>query len=363
MRRLVSFFRTLHRNSKNKPVLPRYLTWLVTYRCNSRCIMCDCWKRSPQDELSLDEIRRILSFFPRMDFVRITGGEPFLRKDLPEIVSMIYQHLKPLFLHITTNGLLEERIVRFCRDNGPDNPLYLLISLDGMKEKHDHIRGIPGAWDKAVSTLKALLPLRRKSKLKLAVNQTIVDTEGVAEHRYLKRFLASYDIPVHAVMAYEASATYHELDDVNVAPVTAGEFTTFGDFSCDQIGSLLKEIEGDLKRAPFLNKAAKKYYWSGVRNRMLAKRGLPNPPCVALSSHLRILPDGRIPTCQFNSRIAGDLRRDSLKNIWVAPQAEKQRQWVKACAGCWAECEVLPNAVYSGDLLKKLKIAWQKPLT
>jgi Fe-coproporphyrin III synthase len=73
-------------------------------------------------------------------------------------------------------------------------------------------------------------------------------------------------------------------------------------------------------------------------------------------------PDGRIPTCQFNSCIVGDLRADSLEKIWLGEKTEKQRQWVKACPGCWAECEVLPNAVYSGDLLKKFKIAWQKPL-
>jgi len=323
--------------------------------------MCDCWKRESQNELNPDEIRNYFSLFPKMDFVRITGGEPFLRKDLPSIVKVIQQHLKPLFLHITTNGLMEERIVRFCEEYCPDNPLYLLVSLDGMREKHDYIRGIPGAWENAVATLKTLQSVRKKTRLKLAVNQTIVDAQGVTEHRKLKRYLEPFGIPVHAVMAYNASATYHQSDDVNVAPVAAGEFTTFGDFSCDQIGSLLKEIEGDLKQAPFLNKTAKKYYWSGVQNRLLSNRGYPNPPCVALSSHLRILPDGRIPTCQFNSRIVGDLRKDTLEDIWRSCAAEQQRQWVRACPGCWAECEVLPNAVYSGDLLRKLKIGWQKP--
>jgi Fe-coproporphyrin III synthase len=362
MNRIMSFFRTIYRNNKDKPVFPRYLTWLATYRCNSRCIMCDCWKRDPQNELSFYEIRDIFSSFPKMDFVRITGGEPFLRKDLPGIVKIIHQHLKPLFLHITTNGLMEERIVRFCQENGPDNSLCLLVSLDGMKDKHDHVRGIPGAWEKTVSTLKALRPVRKKTGLKLAVNQTIVDQDSIAEHKHLKKYLDRYDIPVHAVLAYDVSATYHTSDNINVAPVTSGEFVTFGDFSCEQISRLLRAIEGDLKYAPFLNKSAKKYYWTGVKNRLLLKQGFPNPPCVALGSHLRILPDGRIPTCQFNSCIVGDLRADSLEKIWLGEKTEKQRQWVKACPGCWAECEVLPNAVYSGDLLKKFKIAWQKPL-
>lgn len=296
-----------------------------------------------------------------MDFVRLTGGEPFLRNDLPEIVHSINKHLKPLFLHITTNGLLEERIVRFCREYALDSPLYLLISVDGMRARHDHIRGIPGAWDRAMSTLTSLAPLRKKNRLKLAVNQTIVNAEGIQEHHTLTNHLKPLGIPVHAVMAYDASATYNVTDNVNMGPAHSGQFTTFGDFSCSQITDLLRAVDGDLKKEGFLQKTAKKYYWSGVRNRLLGKKGNPNPPCVALNSHMRILPNGRIPTCQFNSRIVGDLRLESLDEIWFGQKIEQQRNWVHACPGCWAECEVLPNAVYSGDLLKKWTLAWQKP--
>lgn len=362
MNRFMAFFQSVYRNYTAKPVYPRYLTYLVTYHCNSRCVMCDCWKRKPQNELNAREAQNIFSSFPHMDFVRLTGGEPFLRNDLPEIVHSIDKHLKPLFLHITTNGLLEERIVRFCREYAPDSPLCLLVSVDGMKKRHDKIRGIPGAWDQVMSTLSALAPLRKKRKLKLAVNQTIVDAEGIQEHRLLNTYLKRLEIPVHAVMAYDASATYHTADEVNVGPAHSGLFTTFGVFSCRQITDLLREIDGDLKKERFIQRIAKNYYWRGVRNRLLGGQGDPNPSCVALNSHLRILPNGRISTCQFNSKVVGDLRDESLEKIWSGQKIQMQRKWVQNCPGCWAECEVLPNAVYSGDLLKKWYLASQKLL-
>lgn len=87
---------------------------------------------------------------------------------------------------------------------------------------------------------------------------------------------------------------------------------------------------------------------------MLESGARPNPPGVALSSHLRLSPDGTIPTCQFNSTRVGSLRQLSFAGIWDGEVRRRQRDWVRSCPGCWAECEVLPNAVYSGDLVRAL---------
>ena len=78
----------------------------------------------------------------------------------------------------------------------------------------------------------------------------------------------------------------------------------------------------------------------------------PHPPCVALRSHIRLLPDGGVPVCQFNTQRVGNLLTHDLDEVWLSPEAQAQRAWVDACAGCWAECEVVPNALYSGDLVK-----------
>jgi MoaA/NifB/PqqE/SkfB family radical SAM enzyme len=114
----------------------------------------------------------------------------------------------------------------------------------------------------------------------------------------------------------------------------------------------LDEVEKDTQSLPFGERLAKRYYLRGIRNRLIEKRGTPNPKCVALTSHLRIFPNGDVPTCQFNSKVVGNLRESSFNDIWTSVTAAEQRSWVKRCPGCWAECEVLPSAIYTLDLLK-----------
>jgi len=76
-------------------------------------------------------------------------------------------------------------------------------------------------------------------------------------------------------------------------------------------------------------------------------------------NHLRLLPDGRVPVCQFNTETVGNLLHQSLEEIWQAAGTRVQRAWVDACPGCWAECEVMPSALYSGDLIGTLW--WEVP--
>ena len=79
--RLLSFLRDAWRNRRGTRTLPRFLTYTVTFGCNARCIMCDSWKMPSPDDLSFAEIERIFQQLPRMDAVRLTGGEPFVRRD------------------------------------------------------------------------------------------------------------------------------------------------------------------------------------------------------------------------------------------------------------------------------------------
>jgi MoaA/NifB/PqqE/SkfB family radical SAM enzyme len=154
---------------------PRFLTHTVTFTCNARCIMCDSWKKESPDDLTLEEIERIYSQLPPMDAVRLTGGEPFVRGDLCEIHDSAVRLLQPLAVHITTNGFLTKRIVDLVERRRREVPLYVLVSVDGLEEKHNHVRGRDTAWDSIVKTLDVLAPRRKELNLRLAINQTIVD--------------------------------------------------------------------------------------------------------------------------------------------------------------------------------------------
>jgi len=356
LRRPLTFLRAVWRNRRRQTDLPRFLTYVVTFTCDARCVMCDSWRKPSPDDLTLGEIEGIFGQLPTMDGVRLSGGEPFVRRDLLEIAHLAQEKLRPLFLHVTTNGFLTDRIVRFCEERRKDVPLHLLVSVDGVAEKHNRVRGHDQAWSYAVRTLEALAPRRRELRLQLSVNQTIVDAEGAEHYRKLRDFLRPLGVRNNFVMAYDASATYHLEDAVDVAPTEIGELATFGDFTERQLRDLFDQVEEDLPEYPLAERIAKRYYLRGVRSRLLGDGTTPhpNPPCVALASHLRLLPDGRVPTCQFNTREVGSLRHQSFGELWHGAPIEEQRAWVHRCPGCWAECEVLPNAVYTGDLAREL---------
>ena len=159
------------RRMSGRPALPRSLTVTITRRCNSRCIMCNIWRlRRNHEELALDEITRFLSSPSFRDLVELdlTGGEPFLRADLPVLVDRICTlketdlgSLKTLAL--ATNGLVPQRIHGVVRNilfsiNGRFD-LALVCSLDGIGECHDAVRGVPGAYPKVRETIERLKEL------------------------------------------------------------------------------------------------------------------------------------------------------------------------------------------------------------
>jgi MoaA/NifB/PqqE/SkfB family radical SAM enzyme len=352
LRRAAALAQTIGAVRRGDATLPRMLTYTVTFTCNARCVMCDSWRKDSTGDLTLAEVERIFCGLPPMDAVRLTGGEPFVRRDLTEIAHAAVNAVRPALLHVTTNGFLTDRIVDFCERRPRTLPLNVLVSIDGVQEKHDEIRGHPGAYRSAMRTLEALAPRRKELRLNLAVNQTVVDAAGAAQYRELSRRLAPLGIKNQVVVAYRESATYSLAHETNLAPNYPGHFEAFEGISSSELEALFDAIESDLRTYSPLERIAKQYYLDGIRNRLLAHSPSPNPPCVALRAHMRIFPNGDVPVCQFNSRRLGNLREHSFEELWFGQEAKFWRNWVRMCSGCWAECEVLPSAVYSGDLAR-----------
>jgi len=352
LRRVAALAKTIGNVRRGDGCLPRMLTYTVTFTCNARCVMCDSWRKDGKGDLTLAEIERIFAQLPPMDAVRLTGGEPFVRRDLSDIARIAVDAVAPAVLHVTSNGFLTDRIVDFCERRPRDVPLNLLVSIDGVGEKHDQIRGHDGAFRSAMRTIEALAPRRKELRLNLAVNQTVVDSVGAAQYKELHALLEPLGVKNQVVVAYRASATYSVAAESNFAPNYPGQFEPFDDLSIPALESLFEALEAALRTYPPVERVAKRYYLDGIRNRLLAQDGSPNPPCVALRAHMRMFPNGDVPVCQFNSRKLGNLRETPFRDVWFSPTAESARAWVRACPGCWAECEVLPSAVYSGDIFR-----------
>lgn len=148
--------------------LPYKLNFCITYRCQSRCQTCSIWRMRPEGELSLAEIRQFAKRNPFFRWIQLTGGEPFLHKDIVEIVTSFQETSKGLYVvTIPTNSLCRREVVvekvQAILASGLPR-LSITISLDGYRELHDYIRGVPGNYDKAIALYQELEQLRQSHK-------------------------------------------------------------------------------------------------------------------------------------------------------------------------------------------------------
>src|SRR5258708_24871959 len=151
-----------------KPLaLPMNLTISVSYRCNSRCKTCNVWQR-PNDDFTIEEydqlvacVGRAASWFP------FSGGEPALRKDLPKMFVSAYRHCRPGIINIPTNGIQDKiipgRIERVLQA-APTRKVIINLSLDGIAEKHDIVRGVKGNFERAMRTYAGPKALKGRYK-------------------------------------------------------------------------------------------------------------------------------------------------------------------------------------------------------
>jgi MoaA/NifB/PqqE/SkfB family radical SAM enzyme len=357
MNRVAALAASIVKNRLGAVPRPSWCTYLVTYRCNARCGMCDSWRMKPGTELSPSAVGRVFARIGPLDVVRLTGGEPFLREDLPAIAEAVMSASGPRVLHVTTNGSFPERVLEFAERFSSPRRLVFLVSFDGHRDEHDASRGPRVTYDTAMSTVRRLARLRRRLRIGVSVNHTVISAQSMADAERLRADLAPLGVEVQSVLAYAESSMYGlklRGKRAEHAIVPTGYPLHPRLRGADVTGFVEREIERVAATRDVARRIAKLYYLRGLLPRLRgdARRSY-RPRCVALRSHVRLLPDGRVPVCQFNTETVGDLEADSFEGVWHGEPARRSRAWVDACPGCWAECEVLPSAIYTGDLLRR----------
>jgi MoaA/NifB/PqqE/SkfB family radical SAM enzyme len=145
---------------------PFKLNFSITYNCQSRCITCNIWEIRPKNELTIDEIREFTKKNGYFKWITITGGEPFLRSDIVEIARAFKDNCKGLYLMtMPTNSLcnpatVEARLRQILALGIPR--VAITLSLDGYRELHDKIRGIPGNFDKVMENCRMIKRLQKE---------------------------------------------------------------------------------------------------------------------------------------------------------------------------------------------------------
>src|ERR1700704_6166068 len=180
-----------------KPLaLPMNLTISVSYRCNSRCKTCNVWQR-PNDDFTIEEYDKTFASVGRDAYwFTFSGGEPTLRKDLPEMVEAAYRHCRPGIINIPTNGIQHKiipgRIERVLQA-APKSEVIINLSLDGVGCQHDDIRGVRNNWTHAMATYSALKKLKDDYKNLTVGIHTVISNFNVGVFaelcEYVKREL------------------------------------------------------------------------------------------------------------------------------------------------------------------------------
>ncbi len=161
------------------------LIFFVTSTCNSKCRTCFYWEElNGKDDLSFAEIERLSETMPRFKEIWLSGGEPTLREELVDVLSLFYRQNGVRSVNLPANGLLPGKllgVVETAFAACPELRINLNLALDGIGGTHDAIRGVPGNFERALESLERLQELRRREpRLRLHVN-SVVCSENLSE--------------------------------------------------------------------------------------------------------------------------------------------------------------------------------------
>lgn len=324
---------------KPQPRPTSMANFAVTYRCTSRCKTCNIWRIDAPErgELTLDEVKWL--FKSNLDFLRdvrsiqITGGEPFMRPDLPELVSAIHEALPRCVFVIPTNGMAPmwiERATEALIEYLGSYSIGVSVSIDGLEKTHDAIRGVDGSFEKAVETLKRLSALRDDyPDLRLAVGMTLTpenQREILEVFRLARRQGARFSFrPINYSEIY-----YRNTKDKLAIMGAEDELLT----AIQELGRAVVDRYG------FLASAATLRYFQGALDYMRDPRSR-RLRCSAGSDSLFLDPYGNVYPCLFMDEKMGNVRDRLMRDIWFSKEASRCRARVRIgdCPGCWVECE------------------------
>jgi len=335
---------------KSAPV-PIYLIHFVTFACVARCPHCFVSDR-PGAVLGLEAVERLARSLRGQTWsVMLTGGEPTVRPDLADIALAYLKLGQTRYVQVATNGLLPEALGRTCETVlfrvPPGATFSVALSLDGVGPEHDRLRGVAGAWDKAMETLTFLKSIT-DPRFRYLVNITVsaASAPGLKE---LYRTVVD-DLKVRNVTFTLTRGRPRDPDQLEVSPAFLRAF--------------LEGWEADLRRGRLGYRGLHLGRLIDAQNVITRRRGLAilegrsfSWPCYAGTLAGVIWPDGRVSPCEalpdFGSLTEPDL---DLARLWrsEAAGAFRRSRRPEACQRCTHECFWLVNVLFNPRLLPRL---------
>ena len=292
-------------------------TVIVTYRCNARCTMCNRYKAPslPEEEISLETIKKL----PPMYFTNITGGEPFIRQDLPDIVRELYK--KSDRIVISTNGFFTDRIIKLCEEF-PN--VGIRISIEGLEQTNNEIRGLPDGFNRGYTTLKKLVEMKHPD---VGFGMTVQDKNA-------PDLVALYKKSEELEMEFATASLHNSFYFVEAKNIIHDRLMVAQNFE-DLINELLKS------NSP--KKWFRAYFNHGLINYIFGQKRLL--PCDMSFDTFFIDPYGDVMPCNGTKEkeVMGNLNDKTWDEVWNSKQADEVRSKVRCCdRNCWMIGSVSP---------------------
>jgi MoaA/NifB/PqqE/SkfB family radical SAM enzyme len=289
---------------------------IVTYRCNAHCQMCDIWQHptKPDEEFPPELLKKLPG---GLSAVNITGGEPALRTDLPEIVDILSG--KTGRVEISTNGYFTDRLIK-AAEKHPE--ITIRISVEGLPETNDRVRGIKNGFDHA---LRSYLRLHRLGIKDLGFAVTIQDSN---KDDLLDLFHLADDLGAEFAQAVPHNSYYFHKFDNRIDDVEGVQAAIMS-----LIEALLKSKRPKQWARAYLNRGLVDHV-AGRPRRL---------PCTAGTDLFFLDPFGEVYPCNGHDWSMGNLNESTFDEIWNSPKAREVRGLVAACdAGCWMTGTAVP---------------------
>lgn len=300
------------------PNRPYHAQWLLTRRCNYRCRSCNVWREQGNGrELSTSEIKMGLDVLRKLGVIEIvfSGGNPLLRDDIDEILDYASQHF------ITTvydNGSMAVEKIDVLRSVD-----FVAISLDTLnEEKNDYIKGVSGAWRKAINAIEIL----REEGIPVGVSPTIsqLNCQEIVE---FTKYFTDRGVPVWYCLYWYDYPTEDRLFGIGKKD---NEFEIENRETVARVCDELLEMKKERKGVFITNKtltALKRFFLKGVRTW----------ECKALQSFIMVDHLGRVAGCHCQKPVATVFE---LHDVWKSQEFKDLRREYTDCEQCVYLCYI-----------------------
>ena len=307
---------------------------IVTYRCNARCNMCNRHKAPSrsEEELTLETIRKL----PLMSFCNITGGEPFLREDLVEIVRELRK--KSDRIVISTNGFFTDRIVDLCKEF-PE--IGIRISIEGLEATNNEIRGLEDGYNRGYTTLKTLREMGMKD---VGFGMTVQDKNA-------PDLVPLYKISDEMGMEFATASLHNSFYFVEAKNIIHDR---------PMVAQQFENLVNELLKSWSPKKWFRAYFNHGIINYIYSQKRLL--PCDMSFDTFFMDPYGDVMPCNGtrDKEVMGNLNEQSWDELWNSAQAEVVRKKVRCCdRNCWMIGSVSP-AMHKYIWIPGIWAAWHK---